>query len=265
MRWLVAFAVLFLLSPTAARPQDSDLSGQVFGNVNNQIEFVDAHTLRVTKETGGGETTDTMQYSLSNVHHIPIITVSKGDSSEKWITLFSKGGLIVYAQFSQCEVYWGKYEIAFLGQPTVSLHASSFLTEGTTKYDDSSLEKISDHLPWATRGSAVGQFVEILSNQVDRNSPQNSTYIGSLLVSIGFVSLDKPYLYDYNSRPKKLKISDIGGRFEFTYELKDTPNPQQIDFPKPSAGVRITISEIYKGSRWQDTCTNFIVPVLAFQ
>jgi hypothetical protein len=83
---------------------------------------------------------------------------------------------------------------------------------------------------------------------------------GTMHISIGYVSYDKPYLYNQNSRPKKIKLS-VENKFSIISDLKDTPHYQEIRFPSDITMDDILILEIldvYPGTKYKDTCINTI-------
>ncbi len=66
--------------------------------------------------------------------------------------------------------------------------------------------------------------------------------------------------YSLNNRVKAITVN--GAR----YAVKDTPGPQVINLSSPVSGtVTITITDVYRGSKWDDTCIAEIgfVPVSA--
>jgi len=42
--------------------------------------------------------------------------------------------------------------------------------------------------------------------------------------------------------------------------LADTPKIQFVNLPEATSGVKIEVISVYPGSRWMDTCVNFILP-----
>ena len=82
-----------------------------------------------------------------------------------------------------------------------------------------------------------------------------------LVIGIGYVSFEKPFLYEKNSRPKSVKLTLKDKNLSKVYELKDTPNPQTLLFPyaeRYEGKVELEILDVYKGVAWDDTCINFI-------
>jgi hypothetical protein len=90
------------------------------------------------------------------------------------------------------------------------------------------------------------------------------TWFPRLWISIGFVSYDRPELYELNGRPKRLRVVSEATGEETYVDLEDTPNLQPIEVPGDwesagDGGIRLIIEDVYPGTRWDDTCVNFIV------
>jgi hypothetical protein len=141
---------------------------------------------------------------------------------------------------------------------TEVLSASSFLTEGNTVYSTDNLDgRIG--ICWAVKGNGVGE--KIIFN---RNITDFCTF-NVLFISTGFVSYDKPYLYRYNSRPKKIRVSYEGDNPRII-ELADTPNLQLIGSGATAIwwsysyekDLWIEILEVYPGTRYADMCVNML-------
>jgi len=151
---------------------------------------------------------------------------------------------------------WGIFEGCLIYQPRI-IDASSFLTEGEIEYRPENLRSQSGGNPWVegAAGNGIGQTITFEKNvgHVD---------IHSLIISIGYVDFNKPYLYSYNSRPKEIRLwFDEKTKF-YDIELADTPNPQIIHLP-PFEEERITLEiiDVYPGTKWEDTCINFLLTV----
>ncbi len=130
--------------------------------------------------------------------------------------------------------------------------ASSYLKEGNLEYKPDNLNlKFKLGIPWAegVPGNGINETLTIKLEDIKR-----------LYISIGYVSYQRPYLYEQNSRPKKLEIS-VKDKFRFEVELEDTPNYQTIDLPQRLAredNLVIKILEVYQGTKYEDTCINSI-------
>lgn len=132
--------------------------------------------------------------------------------------------------------------------------ASSYLTENGISYpsDNLSIHHWTD-TPWVEGDDGYGINEKLFFENL---FIQN----GSMHISIGYVSYDKPYLYNQNSRPKTIKLS-VENRFSFEVELRDTPHYQEISFPSVISKDDILVLEIldvYNGTKYEDTCINSI-------
>ena len=132
-------------------------------------------------------------------------------------------------------------------QPEV-FTASSFLVEGAVSYAANNLGHPATRQPWVegVSGNGIGQEIAF-----DRS-------LESFWISIGFVSYVRPELYHLNGRPKLQRVLNVDTGAETVVRLKDTPNPQHVLLDDPAQNVRITIEEVYPGTRWEDTVVNFI-------
>ena len=130
---------------------------------------------------------------------------------------------------------------------------SSALIENNHIYSATKFNSI-EISPWVegVNGYGIG---ESISFSVLKNS--------ELYISIGFLDYNRPWLYKQNSRPKKIRIY-INNNFFTETELKDTPNFQKLNIQEGLMEqrinlVKIEITEVYKGSKYDDTCINMII------
>ena len=81
------------------------------------------------------------------------------------------------------------------------------------------------------------------------------------MIMNGYISYDKPYLYKQNGRVKKIKVTGVKSRKSKILDILDTPHPQTVDisFLVASEDVRIEIADIYKGSKYEDTCLHYCI------
>ena len=114
--------------------------------------------------------------------------------------------------------------------------------------------------PWVegVKGQGIGEWIELSTDSYE-------TPVSFFLISNGYVSFEKPYLYKKNSRIKKMRITCKEENIDFVVGLKDTPDFQEIRLPKKITGLkptfRFTIEEVYPGTKWEDTCLNLIIPL----
>lgn len=102
------------------------------------------------------------------------------------------------------------------------------------------------NMPWATRGGSDKKKIYLEPNSL-------ITY-NTIVIANGFICFDKPYLYEQNSRAKKIRISWDNNTKEF--ELQDTPNFQTIVLSNKEeyydGSVQLEILEVYEGSKYSD-------------
>lgn len=150
---------------------------------------------------------------------------------------------------------WGIFEGSLICAP-VSITATSFLNEGEVKFLPGNIGLLQGGKPWVegVKGFGIGEKISFRAGR-------NEAKIHTLIVSIGYVDYNKPYLYEYNSRPKRLLITNSSKTLFYETSLEDTPNPQIINLPIDSNDLTLEILEVYPGTKWQDTCINFIYGV----
>lgn len=139
--------------------------------------------------------------------------------------------------------------------PKKETSCSSELHEGKMIYGSSNLSNLNLCEPWVEGEKGYGINSEI------------NTYINAngLIFFSGYVSYLNPELFLMNSRPKKIKVILTEKNKEYIFDLKDTPNPQKLDFEEGYQGnIRISIMDIYKGDLYEDTCINSIMCFINF-
>ncbi|MBP5441918.1 MAG: hypothetical protein IKI40_04500 [Treponema sp.] len=77
----------------------------------------------------------------------------------------------------------------------------------------------------------------------------------------GFISYERPFLYKQNGRIKKIRVTGTRSGNEKVLDVLDTPHPQSVDisFITEPEDVRITIEEVYPGTKYDDTCIHFMI------
>ncbi len=78
--------------------------------------------------------------------------------------------------------------------------------------------------------------------------------VRSLVVFNGCIDPQKSWLYDYYGRIRELEISLPADRVTFRVILEDGPDPQTIMLPADTDYVEISISDVYEGKMYDDTC-----------
>jgi hypothetical protein len=144
--------------------------------------------------------------------------------------------------------------------PLHVLKATSELSEKNIIYQAGNMLDLWKLVPWAegVNGSGIGQKIEI--SKVE-NPDEHFRYTG-IALSNGFVDYNRPYLYEYNNRVKKIKVTGKNSNESIIIELEDTPHIQlfYFDFSSYQKSVEIEILEVYAGDKYNDTCINFIIP-----
>jgi len=140
--------------------------------------------------------------------------------------------------------------------------ASSELKEGNITYSSENLSNRFLLQPWV-EGTAESGIGEKITFSPDTTSYWNKSPYSGILISNGYVDYNKPYLYEYNNRIKKIRVNG-GNPNEYLYfELEDTPQLQKFDLEKnihlDIKYLEIEIMEVYRGTRYDDTCINLIL------
>lgn len=223
----------------------------------HDIEFTENEILFRDFEKGIESEDDIIRrekYSLITENKLCYILLE--ESNEKWLCLANEGFIIIY-NGEKKEPYI--YGVNFKGMgedinyPHIgSLSASSELKEGDKVYSAGNLANRNVDEPWVedAKGNGIGESITLYTNG------RYLYYLG------GYVSYDKPYLYERNSRPKTIKISflDDKSKEDMIVNLNDTPNPQKIDFgSRLTEKIKIEILDVYEGTKYQDTCINSFI------
>ena len=136
----------------------------------------------------------------------------------------------------------------FLDFNESDFEVSSFLTEGKTEYSQNKLSS-NDELPWVPK--TVNNAYVIIKNCDTKD----------IIISSGYVSKERPDLFEKNARPKVLVIEYLNSKKSKRIELKDSAEPQIINIFSPkeeSEPIKISFIENYKGSKYSDLCINYI-------
>lgn len=109
--------------------------------------------------------------------------------------------------------------------------------------------------PWCegVAGNGIGEWVEL--------EPARPTPLVALRIAPGFHSNDHPELFEQNGRPARIEVL-LNGEHRFSAVLDDKRGAQLIPivgYSKPISKMRLTIAEVYPGSKYQDTCITMVV------
>lgn len=177
----------------------------------------------------------------------------------------SKNLVDEYAGYCEANDYY--YRIKRRDYPITTFKASSELKEGKNVYSADNLKKFflgldcvdsampffnPKHKPWVegVSGNGIGEYIEISADKEFNN----------LQILNGYVDVSRLDLYKKNSRVKSFTVEDFDNKIKYELELKDEVVFQYFNLEKPTAHIRLTIKEVYKGNKWEDTCISSIIP-----
>ncbi len=109
----------------------------------------------------------------------------------------------------------------------------------------------SSHIPWVegVKGYGINESISIeFKNQISGFSILN-----------GYADIQNMKLYKENSRVKKLKVEDLTNKLEYIMDFEDKVYFNYLELSKPSKSIKLTILEVYKGTKYQDTCISALV------
>ena len=109
-----------------------------------------------------------------------------------------------------------------------------------------------NHKPWVEGklGYGIGEFIEITCD----------TEFASLVILNGYIDFDNLELYKKNSRIKNFIVEDLTNDKQYSVFLDDEVKFQFVYFENKTKNVRLTINDVYKGSKWDDTCLTGVIP-----
>ncbi len=107
------------------------------------------------------------------------------------------------------------------------------------------------HIPWVegVKGYGINETISIEFN--------NPVYGFSILN--GYADVQNMKLFKENSRVKKLKVEDLTNKLEYTMNFEDKVYFNYLELSKPSKSIKLTILDVYKGTKYQDTCISAMV------
>ena len=132
---------------------------------------------------------------------------------------------------------------------------SSYLKEKNKEYPVDNLSIKAVDYPWveAAPSDGIGEGFTLVNSW-----GQKYKYI---LLMNGYISYEKPYLYKQNNRVKKIKVTGLKSGNSKVLEVLDTPHPQTVDisFITEPEDIRVEIAEVYKGTKYDDTCLHYCI------
>jgi hypothetical protein len=130
--------------------------------------------------------------------------------------------------------------------------ASSFLTYKEIEYTANFINDFNMETAWTegVDGDGINEWVEIKLHWPDK--------VNGIIIENGYKKTKE--LYYENNRPKTIEI-ELTGYESFIVELEDEfTESYYLELPKvyDAIGVKITILDVYKGSKYKDTCISEI-------
>lgn len=135
-----------------------------------------------------------------------------------------------------------------------SVKASSTLKpEGENRYDAENVRNSWEDKVWSegAAGNGVGEWLEI--------TPVTAKPLIKILMKPGFQK-DATDLFKANARPKKIRI-ELNGEHQFDADIPDEEETIAIPvtgYTKPVQKMRLTFTEVYPGSKYEDLCVTHI-------
>lgn len=108
-----------------------------------------------------------------------------------------------------------------------------------------------NHIPWVEGKEDYG-IGETITVELKEN-------VYGFKVLNGYVDLENTTFYKENSRVKIFKVEDLENGESKTLSLKDVVQFTDFLFEKPTSKFRLTILDVYKGSKYKDTCVSGLV------
>ncbi|MDR2972231.1 MAG: hypothetical protein LBU83_09935 [Bacteroidales bacterium] len=166
-----------------------------------------------------------------------------------FVTLYDENNALVFSAY---------YDIGNFTE--FPIRASSELIEHNIVYRAENLINFSNLIPWVEgqNGNGVGEYI------IRTFDNEDFLWNFKLILSNGFIDYNRPHLYEYNNRIKEIRIYYEGARDNYIMvNVADVPNFQTfyLNLHHNYNGVNniiIEIVDIYPGSRYNDTCINFM-------
>ena len=166
-----------------------------------------------------------------------MLPARKGEKASGFFTRFPTGGT---------------GETPYFKYTNESSHFIEETKEGKREYGIENLCDMREDSPWVD-GWGIGESFVI---QTQRNN--DDKYI---LLMNGYISASNPKLYDENGRIKKILVEGVISGKKKEFIIKDTPHPQTVDisFLYRQEDVKVTILDVYKGTKYEDTAIHFMI------
>lgn len=107
------------------------------------------------------------------------------------------------------------------------------------------------HIPWVegAKGYGIGETIT-----VEYKKPRPAVSILN-----GYVDINNMKLYKENARLKEIEIEDLQTGKKQTVHFEDKVYFNYIAFEEETAKIKITIKDVYPGTKYSDTCVSAII------
>ena len=108
-----------------------------------------------------------------------------------------------------------------------------------------------NHIPWVegVDGNGIGEYIT-----VEFTEP-----VIELELINGYSDINNMKLYKENARVKTFKLEDLENNTTGTVSFEDYVYFNTVILEKPTTKIRLTIKEVYPGTKYQDTCFSAIL------
>ena len=108
------------------------------------------------------------------------------------------------------------------------------------------------HIPWVegVEGNGIGESI-IIEFKKD---------MYGISILNGYTDINNMKLFKENSRVKKLLVEDLVNGITKEMFFEDAVYFNYLNFTKPTAKIKLTIKDVYAGSKYNDTCISAIIP-----
>lgn len=194
-----------------------------------------------------------------NIIVSPYVNKDKFSPLYKFINFYLVSSLFIKNEFlPYILVINQKYSDFSKQNQIIYYNSSSFLREGNINYSADNLSSHHNNIPYASaNGYGIGDKIYLYVD-VEKE------YL-TLNLYNGFQSVLKPYLYEQNSRAKKIQIKNIDNGNIIVFEVSDIPEVQKISLApitvnaESVARLELTILEVYPGTKYKDLCIHAIL------
>ncbi len=187
-------------------------------------------------------------------------TISKDDYGNEIIILAEENKKLRYYTFDDFLLIYENNIPLFFGNSRSSRELENFLAPKITssstlveKDKTYSSEKLAYwgnlNYVWAEGNSENGIGEKLIIEK---------SLVSKLYFLPGYISVERPDLYNKNSRPKKIRITR--GEKSYIFNLIDAPVYQKFSFPEQiESPIEIEVLDVYEGTKYKDMCISSIL------